>query len=161
MIRVSKILLVLTAFFFALLVSFGNITDYLANFSAVQRALSMTDLFPNSTVGYRAILNPVLHHIAYSIIIAFETLTALCCGIGAWKLFNARNEAAQSFNQSKKWAVIGLTLGFLTWHVLFMSIGGEWFGMWMSEMLNKALDTSFHIYMTMLGILIYVVLNDE
>jgi predicted small integral membrane protein len=36
--------------------------------------------------------------------------------------------------------IAGLTVGFLTWQVGFMSVGGEWFGMGMSETWNGVTD---------------------
>ncbi len=161
LIRRSKILCIAAISFFCLLTSFGNISDYYNNFSLVERALTMKDAFPNSTITYRAITNPVLHHVAYLIIIILETLTAVLCMVGTWKLFRARNQTGALFNKNKNWAIAGLTLGFLTWQVLFMSIGGEWFGIWMSQMLHGAIAASFHIFITILAVLIYVGIKDE
>ncbi|AAU28337.1 TPA: DUF2165 domain-containing protein [Legionella pneumophila] len=160
-IRFSKVLLVVAVSFFCLLTAFGNITDYSANFPAVVKVLTMSDIFPDSTITYRAITSPVLHYVAFIIIVILELLTAIFCGIGAWKLFKARNESASVFNHSKNWAIGGLTLGFVTWQVIFMSIGGEWFGMWMSPTLNSALTTAFHIFITILAVMIYLVIKDE
>ncbi|CEG58205.1 DUF2165 family protein [Legionella fallonii] len=160
-IRFSKIVLIAAIFFYCALTAFGNIFDYYTNFPLVERALMMKDVFPNSTIVYRAVTNPVLHHIAYIIIISMECLTAFLCAVGAWKLFKVRKEGAVVFNQSKRWAVAGLTVGFLTWQVLFMSIGGEWFDIWMSQILRGALGAAFQIFITILAVLIYVVIKDE
>lgn len=159
--RLSKIFCIAAVSFYCLLTAFGNATDYFTNLPMVERALMMKDVFPNSMITYRAITNPIMHHVAYIIIISLETLTALLCALGAWKLFRARHESASIFNQTKFWAVSGLTLGFLTWYVLFMSVGGEWYGMWMSPVLNGALTTAFHIFISILVVLIYVVAKDE
>ncbi|TAL61996.1 MAG: DUF2165 domain-containing protein [Legionella sp.] len=158
--RTSKIWLVLAMSFYCLLAVFGNITDWAANFPAVTRALEMKDIFPNSTISYRAITSPILQQLAFIIIVCSEALTGLLCAFGAWQLFHARKEP-QLFNQNKKWAIAGLTLGFLTWNVLFMSIGGEWFGIWMSPVLNSAIGAAFQIFITMLAVLIYVVHKDK
>lgn len=160
-IRLSKIILVAAVAFYCLLTAFGNITDYATNLPAVERALSMKDVFPNSTITYRAITNTALQNAAYMFIISLESLTALLCAFGAWKLFSVRKQTASVFNHAKSWAVAGLTLGVLIWQVIFMSVGGEWFGMWMSPMLNNALTTAFHIFMTILVILVYLVNKDD
>jgi predicted small integral membrane protein len=161
LIRLSKILCIAAVSFYCVLAAFGNITDYSTNFFAVEHILMMKDIFPHSSITYRAINSPVLHHAAYITIISFETLTALFCAIGAWKLFRVRNSSTAVFNQTKNWAVAGLTLGFLTWQVLFMSVGGEWFGLWMSTMLKGAITAAFQIFMTILVVMIYVVTKDE
>ena len=54
---------------------------------------------------------------------------------------------------------MGLTLGFLTWQVGFMSIGGEWFGMWMSKQWNGVPD-AFRFFVTIILVLIYLVQRD-
>ena len=70
--RVAKIAIVAAVAAFATLVAFDNITDYGTNFVFVQHVLSMDTIFPSSTIGYRAITSPALHHAAYALIIAAE-----------------------------------------------------------------------------------------
>lgn len=65
-----------------------------------------------------------------------------------------------AFNQSKKWAIIGLTLAFLLWQVAFMSIGGEWFAMWMSKQWN-GIPNAFRFFITILLVLMYVTARDS
>jgi predicted small integral membrane protein len=54
---------------------------------------------------------------------------------------------------------VGLTLGFLLWQVGFMTVGGEWFGMWMSSQWN-GIESAFRFFITILGVLIYLALPD-
>ncbi|NKC48224.1 DUF2165 domain-containing protein [Ochrobactrum anthropi ATCC 49188] len=144
---------------FATLVSFGNITDYDTNFGFVQHVLMMDTIFPDATIKYRAITNPMLHNAAYILIIAAETLTAILCWIGAFAMLGRLTDRAVSFNRSKKWAIAGLALGFLVWQVGFMSVGGEWFGMWMSQTWN-GIESAFRFFITIIAVLIFVVLPD-
>ena len=78
-VRVSKVVLVAAMALFATLVAFGNITDYGSNFAFVQHVLMMDTIFPNATIHYRAIESPFLHHAAYILIIAAESLVAILC----------------------------------------------------------------------------------
>lgn len=158
--RLSKTALVAAIALFATLVAFGNITDYGTNFTFVQHVLSMDTIFPDATIGYRAITSPALHHLAYASIIAAEALTAVLCWIGAFRMLGRIRHDAVSFNESKAWAIGGLTLGFLVWQVGFMSIGGEWFGMWMSDTWNGGPD-AFRFFMTIVAVLIFVSLPDQ
>lgn len=161
MIRLSKMVLVAAVAAYCIVTAMANIIDYHAHFPAVERAMSMQEVFPTVTISYRAVTNTHLHHAAYVTIIVLESLTGLLCAIGVWQLLRVRKEKAVVFNRQKRWAVAGLTLGFLTWQFLFMTIGGEWFGMWMSPVLNGALTTSFQIFVTILLVLIYLVSKDE
>jgi predicted small integral membrane protein len=158
-IRLSKTAAVVATAFFASLVAFGNITDYGTNWDFVQHVFSMDSVFPTATIKYRAIDNPTLQTAGYLVIIAAETLTAMLCWIGAAKLLLASGDAAR-FNRAKGYAVAGLTLGFLVWQVGFMSIGGEWFGMWMSREWDGVPD-AFRFFVTILMVLIYLVLPDR
>ena len=56
--------------------------------------------------------------------------------------------------------IAGLTLGFLTWQVAFMSVGGEWFGMWMSKQWNGVPD-AFRFFITLLIVLIYLTMDND
>ena len=158
-VRLSKALLVCAVALFASLVAFGNITDYGSNFAFVRHVFMMDTIFPDATIGYRSIQTPWLHHAGYIFIIALEGLTALLCWIGGLRLLCGLKLPAHAFNGRKKLAVAGLTLGFLTWQVGFMSIGGEWFGMWMSKQWNGVPD-AFRFFVTIILALIYLVQRD-
>ena len=158
-IRLSKIALVAAIALFACLVTFGNISDYASNFQFVQHVLMMDTIFSDSSIHYRTIDTSWIHHAVYMLIISLEALTALLCGMGVWRLLKARKTTAKTFNQAKGMAVAGLTLGFLVWQVGFMSIGGEWFGMWMSDQWNGA-SSAFRFLVTIALVLIYLVLPD-
>lgn len=157
--RTSKSILVAAMALYAGLVAFGNISDYGSNFAFVQHVLSMDSVFPGATTTYRAITTPWLHHAAYILIIVAEVATAIVCGIGAARMFARRKAEARVFNRSKTLAIAGLTLGFLVWQVGFMSIGGEWFGMWMSTTWN-GLQSAFRVFITLVAVLIFVAQRD-
>jgi predicted small integral membrane protein len=158
-IRAAKVVVVAAIALFASLVAFGNLTDYGTNFLFVQHVLSMDTVFEFSTIKYRAITSPALHHAAYAVIIATEVAIALLCWIGAFALLRRLRAAAADFNRAKTFAVIGLTLGFLLWQAGFMSIGGEWFGMWQSQQWN-GVPSAFRFAIVILGVLIFVAMPD-
>jgi predicted small integral membrane protein len=159
-VRAAKIVLVAAIALFASFVVFGNLTDYDTNFAFVQHVLSMDTIFPGSNIGYRAITSPALHHLAYAFIIAVETATAVLCWLGAFALLRAVSADAAAFQRAKRFAVLGLTLGFLLWQGGFMTIGGEWFGMWQSQAWN-GVPSAFRFAMVIAGVLIFVVMRDD
>ena len=122
------------ALYFTLVV-FNNITDYSANFGFVSNVLSMSDTF-TAQHDWRAISNSSLHHIAYWVIIATEFLIALLLWTGVISMWRKKKETMAIFQESKKAAIIGLTIGFSLWFLAFISIGGEWYLMWQSETWN-------------------------
>lgn len=159
-IRLSKALLVCAIALFASLVAFGNITDYGTNLAFVRHVFLMDTIFPDASIAYRAIHSPWLHHAGYIVIIALETLIAVLCWLGAIRLLSGLKLPAAAFNRQKTLAVAGLTLGVLVWQVGFMSIGGQWFGMWMSSKWN-GVPSAFRFFVTILLVLIYLVQRDS
>ncbi|MEO7464953.1 MAG: DUF2165 domain-containing protein, partial [Nitrosospira sp.] len=75
-IRASKILLIVGIGCLALVVGFNNVVDYQSNFLFVRHVMSMDTVFPDNVVKYRAITEPLLHSIAYSLIIFWEFAVA-------------------------------------------------------------------------------------
>lgn len=136
----------LTAFFgfYVLFVAFGNVTDYNSNFMFVQHVLSMDTTFEGNSLMYRAITTPALHHVGYIIIIIIEWFIAFACLFGAWKMTKQLKNDSNAFHESKKWGIIGLLLGTAVWFLGFQVIGGEWFGMWQSQIWN-GLDSAFRL----------------
>ncbi|WP_254422968.1 DUF2165 domain-containing protein [Rhodanobacter sp. B05] len=158
--RLSKILLMATIALWLALVAFGNITDYGSNRVFVQHVLAMDSIFPDAGIHYRAIHSPLLQHIAYMLIIATETLAALLCWIGAWRMWRTRRASATVFHRAKRMAVPGLTVGLMLWLGGFMAIGGEWFGMWMSSQWN-GLESAFRFVVVLLVALVYLGQHDN
>ena len=158
-IRAAKIVMVAAIALFASLVTFGNLTDYETNYLFVQHVLSMDTILPFSDIRYRAITDPALHRAAYALIIATEGTIALLCWIGAFQLARHVRADAAAFNRAKGIAVIGLMLGFLLWQVGFMTVGGEWFGMWQSQQWN-GVPSAFRFVMVIMAVLIFLALPD-
>jgi len=159
-IRVAKVTLVAAIALFASLVTFGNLTDYNTNYAFVQHVLAMDTIFPFSTIKYRAITDPTLQRAAYALIIAVEGAIAVLCWIGVVALVRRLRADAAAFNRAKTYAVAGLALGFLLWQVGFMSIGGEWFGMWQSQQWN-GVPSAFRFVVTIVAVLIFVAMPDQ
>ncbi|MBS0322076.1 MAG: DUF2165 domain-containing protein [Proteobacteria bacterium] len=134
-IRLLKSLMVLAVGLWGLLVGVDNLLDYGSNWQFVRHVLSMDTVFPDNPLKYRAVTNTTLEALGYWGIIAAELAIGLLCVGGAWKLVRARRDVA-SFNAAKAMAATGLTLLFLLYYVGFVTVGGEWFGMWQSQIWN-------------------------
>ena len=82
-----------------------------------------------------------------------------CAGSAPIALLRNLRADARAFNRAKAFAVAGLTLGFLLWQLGFMTIGGEWFGMWQSKSWD-GVPSAFRFVMVIMAVLIFVVLPD-
>jgi predicted small integral membrane protein len=150
------VLVAAIALFFSL-VAFGNVTDYGSNWLFVQHVLAMDTTFANSDLHWRAITDPRLQQAGYLSIIAVEIVAALLLWVGAVRLLAA--VGSDDFGRRKSLAAAGLTLGILLYAVGFISVGGEWFAMWQSQVWNgeqKAFD-----FVAMIGVVLVIILLPE
>jgi predicted small integral membrane protein len=140
--------------------AFGNLTDYNSNFQFVRHVLMMDTIFPDATIRYRAIAAPWLHHLAYGAIIATQVIASALCWLGAWRMWRQRAATAIAFRQAKRRAFAGLALGAALYQVGFITIGGEWFGMWMSSQWN-GVDSAFRFFVCLFAVLLFVAMRDD
>ena len=157
--RVCKAIACLPLALFALLVCLNNVTDYATNYAFVQHTLSMDTVYPDNTLKYRAIFNPVIWNLSYGLIIFAEFLTGILIFIGFIKLLkNAANHLA--FIKAKNWIYLGCTVGLLLWFLGFMVIGGEWFCMWQSEKWS-GVNPAFHFVVLIMFVLLFVAMPES
>lgn len=157
--RLSKVLLVWSIAFFATLAAWSNFTDYDSNFVIIAHVLKMDTTFADNKALWRAIESPLAHHVVYGLIIFCEVIVAILCWLGGYHLLRSLKNP-NAFNQAKKLAILGLSLGFLLWFTGFIAIGGEWFLMWQSEVANGQ-QAAFRL-VTIIGIvLIYLIQPDH
>lgn len=134
--RIAKLLLLAGVALFYSLVILGNLTDPNSNYQFVRHVLAMDSTFPGNKEMWRAMTSPAWQVAFYSLIIAWEIVTAILLWWGAFHLFRALPQTADEFNLAKRVPVMGLTFSLLMWLVAFLSVGGEWFLMWQSQTWN-------------------------
>jgi predicted small integral membrane protein len=139
---------------FHLIIAFTNTTDYAVNFEFVKHVLSMDTLFPVSTITYRSIHSEITHHFFYVTLISVEWAIAFFLIKSSVWVAKTINKPIEIFEKIKPSIYIGLTLTIILWMICFMTIGGEWFGMWQSNQWN-ATDTAQRL--TMIHLLIAII----
>lgn len=157
--RASKIALVWAVAFFSTLVVCNNVTDYDSNYQFVVHVLKMDTTFPDNRGMWRALDSPFVHHALYGLIILVEAVVAVLCWLGGWRLFRSVHDPAD-FNRAKGIAILGLTLGILLWFSGFITIGGEWFLMWQSDVWNGQ-QAAFRLVVVLGFTLLYLVQPDD
>lgn len=158
LIRLCKTALVATVALFFLLVAFGNLTDYGSNWAFVQHVLAMDTIFPDSTLGWRAVTAGWAQTLAYWLIIAWELAAGLVLAWASLRLCAARRDAA-AFRAARPLAILGLTLGILLYGLGFLVIGGEWFAMWQSPVWNGQ-DAAAR-FLILIGLVFLALLHEE
>ena len=156
--RLVKTVMVASFALFALLYAWDNIANYTANLQFVRHTLSMDTVFPDNPLKDRAITSPTVWALAFWAIILTEAVIGLVLAYAAVQLARNARAPAAAFNAAKQYVVLGVGLGFLLWFTGFM-VGGEWFQMGQSKDWNT-MPAAFWFYMTLLGIGIFVCMND-
>ncbi len=156
--RSCKVFLVLLLVLYFAVMAFGNITDPDGNLAFVGHVMSMDSLAADSASVWRAVTIPVLHSVAYWIIILWQIATALLLLLGAIALWGER-DSGPAFQQAKGTAFLGLTTGFSLYLLVFLIIGGEWFAMWQSETYN-AQAASFR-FLAVVGFVFLILLQRD
>jgi predicted small integral membrane protein len=157
-VRFSKTLLILSTAIFFTIVIFNNLIDYNSNFEFVKHVLSMDSTFEGNNLMWRAITSTTMHHLFYWIIIAWEILIAIYCWIGTINCL--RFYKKKKFEWGLRPAIVGLTFALLLWFLAFITVGGEWFAMWQSQVWNGQ-DAAFRMFAINGITLLFLMFKDE
>ena len=150
---------VFSAGLFGLFVFAGNLMDYDSNFQFVKHVFSMDTTFEGNALMWRAIDNPVIHHIAYIGIILAEGAFALLGLVGGIKLFRARHASLAEYDRARGWGYAAYGMGLLIWFIGFIIVGSEWFAMWQSDTWNGK-DTAMPLAILWAAFAAVLAMND-
>lgn len=154
-VRTSKTILVLFVALFCLIVSYNNVVDYGSNYTFVQHVMTMDTTFPDNRLKDRAIPSPLMHQIAYGLIIAGELTAGLLNLAGSVAMFRHLRSDRRSFSRATVPPVAGLTIGIAIWFFGFMTVASEWFLMWQSQQWN-AVQAAFRFVICLAVVLIFL-----
>ena len=126
------------------LVAIGNIQDPETNLVFVEHVLRMDTTFERPALMSRSIESPILHRVAFAVIVLSEWVVSLLCLLGAIGLGRRFQANAEIFHSAKGLGLFGLGGGVVLWFFGFQVVGGEWFVSWQSTDWN-ALLTAFRI----------------
>ncbi len=159
-IRYLKIILVifvgLSGFFFVA----GNIANWNAGLELVGYVLSMEGHEIYNSHIFPPVTNSVMVTIAYLIILTGEFLVGALSLKGAWDLWSARNESAETFNASKTNAILGPGMAMVVWFGGFIVIGGVLLQMWQTKIGAGSFHDAF-IFAVIGGLVLLFVNNKD
>lgn len=157
--RTAKLLLLAGVALFYSFVVFNNLTDFTSNYQFVRHVLMMDTTFPGNHGMWRAFTSSAADHLFYIAVIVWEIVTAILLWLGCVALLRAIKRPVLNFEAAKRIPVIALTLSLLMWLVAFISVGGEWFLMWQSQVWNGE-EAAFRDF-TIVGIVLLVFMFPE
>lgn len=155
-IRMLKIILVVFVGLQGWLYVAGNIANWDSGLGAVGYVLGMEGHEVYANHIWPPITNPILVTIAFLSIIAAEFLVGALSLLGAWHLWRARYDDAESFHSAKTLAILGAGMAMVTWLGGFVVIGGALFQMWQTEAGSASFEGAFIYGATSALVLLFV-----
>ena len=115
--------------------------------------------FEGNNLMHRSINSPIANHIFYWTIIIWEFTASILILYGTYLLGKNVKVTSKKFNELKCWSIKGMGLGLLLWFGAFITVGGEWFAMWMSSTWN-GLSAAFRMFAVMAFVFLYLIMDD-
>ena len=162
MARVCTSIFVLMVAAYYLVVAFDNITDPVnpnaSNWPFVQGVISGDGVPADSGFGYRFISAEWFQVLSYIAIIIGETITGILLLI-AGILGLRRSRSCPGWGGAQKWTYAGGTFGLAVFFLGFITIGGNWFIMYLNSKWN-GMEPAFQnsVMTTFMLVLVTVVL---
>lgn len=143
MLRTTKILLIVTVALWALAGAFQNIHDWDGTIGAVKAATSMAT-FEGGADSWQATSNPIVIWTGALFIMLSKVMAGVMCGIGALRMWQARESDMVTFATSKELALAGCAIAVIMLFGGFIVVAETWFELWRSEVMRgPVLDSSF------------------
>lgn len=154
--RVTKILLILSVALWGLIGVYGNIADWNGTVFAMEATTSMS-AFDGGTDDWRATTNPAIILIGSLYIVILKIITALLCFAGAWRMWQARASDTATFANAKTLALAGCAVAIFMLFSGWIVVAETYFELWRSNIWrDAALDSAFR-YCGMIGVIALVV----
>lgn len=161
MLRILKILLVISVAMWGLLGILGNIIDWSGTIGAVEAATSMST-FEGGSENWRATSNPVLIYAGVFFILLMKTAVTLLCSVGAWQMWMARTADNRAFALAKTYALAGCAAAMLMLFAGWIVIAETWFELWRSDIMRDPVLGSAFRYGAMIALIALLVgANDD
>jgi len=145
MLRIAKVLLVLSVVLWAVLGALGNVADWKGTTGPVAAVTSMAT-FAGGAERWRATSNPLVIAAGVMFIVAFKITTAILCSVGAWRMSAQRRSDAETFGSAKTWALTGCAVAVLGLFGGWIVVGEQWFEFWRSDAMREAAGGSAFRY---------------
>ncbi|MCB2114251.1 MAG: DUF2165 family protein [Parvularculaceae bacterium] len=161
MLRVIKIILVLSVAAWAFAGAFGNVMDWEGTTGAVAAATSMST-FEGGAESWRATSNPAVIRAGAFYIVVLKMAAGVFSALGAIRMVAARKADAATFQKAKSLALAGCGVAMFMLFTGWIVIAETWFEMWRSDVMRDvALNSAFR-YCGMIGVMaLFIGMTDD
>lgn len=152
MLRVMKILLVLSVAAWGLLGGVGNLADWKGTTEAVAGVTSMVT-FEGGAERWQATTSPVVV-ISGALFITFSKIVAgLLCVVGGWRMWVARGGDAAAFAKARSIALTGCAVAVFMLFAGFIVVGDGLFEFWRNDALGEKTGSTAFRYGGMIAMI--------
>ena len=142
MIRIVKILFMLSIATWGVLGAIANLMAYPDGYYSVQFTFSMQGA-ANAPGLWRAIENPLLIHLGFAVIWGSKLAGGLLASYGTLQMWSQRQATAKAFDEAKTYGLLGVAIMLLMLFFGFVVIGGTYFELWRDV---KTMGYHAHVY---------------
>lgn len=155
MTRMVKIGLIFTVFLWGLFGTLYNVTNWGETTGAVLAVISMTT-FEGGADSWQATSNPVVVWVGALFIVAAKMATAVLCGLGGWRMWEARKGDSAAFAGAKRLAIAGCGVAVIMLFGGFIVIADNFYDLWRSHDMRPVLDAvlRYGAMIALIGILV-------
>lgn len=160
-IRYLKVAFVLIISLLCLVYAGQNVANLESCYQAFAYVMSNAahEAYPASFLP--SIESPILIWLALITVVGLEFVAGLLAAKGAWDLWAARKATADTFNDSKTFALLGAGIGIVVWLGLFGVAGGAVFQMWQTSAGTNSLNGAFQFFSSCAFVFLIVSLEDN
>ena len=161
MLRQMKIALICTVALWGFVGSFHNFFDWNGTLGAVTAVTSMST-FDGGSDSWKATSQPVLIWAGALFIALSKMAAAVLCAVGGLKMWQAKTQNSEDFNQAKNLALAGCAVAVIMLFGGFIVIAESWYELWRSDVMRgPVLETAFR-YAGMISLIgIFVAAKDD
>lgn len=160
MLRIVKIVLILSVGLWGLLGAIGNLVDWSGTMGSVAAVTAMST-FEGGADRWQATSNPAVVWAGALFIPLFKLAATTACFLGAIRMWNARQSGAAAFAAAKSLALVGCGIAMFGLFLGWIVIGEQWFELWRSPALGAAGDIAFRYAGFVAFIALFVAIPDE
>lgn len=160
MTRIVKIGLIFTVFLWGMFGTLYNVTNWDETTGAVLAVTSMST-FEGGADSWQATSNPALVWIGALFIVLSKLAAGVLCGLGLWRMWQARRADGAVFTEAKQIAIAGCGVAVIMLFGGFIAIADNLFDLWRSADMRPVLDAAFR-YGAMIALIgIFVGTKDD
>ena len=161
MLRIAKILLVLTVALWGFVGAFFNVVDWAGTTGAVAAVTSMAT-FDGGAGSWQAISYPGVVWAGALFIMLSKVVAGALCMSGALRMWRVRDGDALTFTAAKELALAGCAVAVIMLFGGFIVVAESWFELWRSDaMRGPVLDSAFRYAGMIMLIAIFVGMKEE